>query len=78
MFELNDIEISILRCQICTSRWGGVRYKPIAFKQEGDQDQTQNRFQIVNHIPPDKNRNRLHKLCNISANKVTKAVYKGF
>jgi phage regulator Rha-like protein len=35
MFELSEKEISNLRCQIGTSSWGGVRYKPMAFTEQG-------------------------------------------
>jgi len=35
MFEISDKEIKILRCQIGTSRWGGVRYRPYAFTELG-------------------------------------------
>jgi hypothetical protein len=37
MFELRDDEMKILRSQIVTSRdgWGGIRYKPFAFTEQG-------------------------------------------
>jgi hypothetical protein len=35
MFELNEIETEILRCQFGTSSWGGTRYKPMAFTEQG-------------------------------------------
>ena len=35
MFELSDKEIKNLRSQIGTSRWGGVRYAPMAFTEQG-------------------------------------------
>jgi hypothetical protein len=37
MFELTDEEFEILRSQIVTSRsgWGGTRYKPFAFTEQG-------------------------------------------
>jgi hypothetical protein len=35
MFELSDKEHSDLRCQIGTSSWGGPRYKPMAFSEQG-------------------------------------------
>ncbi|OWP84495.1 DNA-binding protein [Flavobacterium davisii] len=35
MFELNEEEFEILRCQIGTSSWGGTRYRPIAFTENG-------------------------------------------
>jgi hypothetical protein len=35
MFELNDRELEILRCQSVTSSWGGTRYKPMAFTEQG-------------------------------------------
>ncbi len=35
MFELNDDELNNLRCQIGTSSWGGSRYKPMAFTEQG-------------------------------------------
>ena len=35
MFELNKQELDILRSQIGTSSWGGVRYAPMAFTEQG-------------------------------------------
>jgi len=35
MFELNLKEIKNLRSQIVTSSWGGSRYKPFAFTEQG-------------------------------------------
>ena len=35
MFELNKDELKILRCQIGTSSWGGTRYLPMAFTEQG-------------------------------------------
>ena len=35
MFTLTGEEFTNLRCQIGTSSWGGSRYKPFAFTQEG-------------------------------------------
>jgi len=35
MFELTDQEFEILRCKFCTSRWGGARYQPYAFTEQG-------------------------------------------
>ena len=35
MFELNEIESEILRSQIGTSSWGGTRYMPMAFTEQG-------------------------------------------
>jgi len=35
MFELDRNEIDDLRCQIGTSRWGGSRYVPMAFTEQG-------------------------------------------
>ena len=35
MIELNDNDLRILRSQIVTSRWGGSRYKPYAFTEQG-------------------------------------------
>lgn len=35
MLELTADEFEILRCQIGTSSWGGSRYAPFAFSQEG-------------------------------------------
>jgi len=35
MFQLTKEEMSILRCQIGTSRWGGDRYLPFAFTKNG-------------------------------------------
>lgn len=35
MFELNQKELRILRSQIVTSSWGGVRYPPMAFTEQG-------------------------------------------
>lgn len=35
MFELSVKEWEILRCQFVTSRWGGTRYLPYAFTEQG-------------------------------------------
>ncbi|MCB2218945.1 MAG: ORF6N domain-containing protein [Bacteroidetes bacterium] len=35
MFELTKEEFEILRCQIGTSSWGGTRYSPMAFTEQG-------------------------------------------
>lgn len=35
MFELTQYEFEILRSQIGTSSWGGVRYPPMAFSEQG-------------------------------------------
>ena len=35
MFELSKSELDDLRCQIGTSRWGGTRYIPFAFTEQG-------------------------------------------
>jgi hypothetical protein len=35
MFELNNKEFAILRSQIVTSSWGGSRYLPMAFTEQG-------------------------------------------
>jgi len=35
MFQLNSDEFAILRSQIVTSRWGGRRYAPYAFTEQG-------------------------------------------
>ena len=35
IFELTEIESEILRSQIGTSSWGGNRYKPLAFTEQG-------------------------------------------
>ncbi len=35
MFVLTDDEIEILRCQFGTSSWGGLRYPPRAFTEQG-------------------------------------------
>jgi len=35
MFELKKDELEILRSQIGTSSWGGVRYLPMAFTEQG-------------------------------------------
>ena len=35
MFELTQKEFENLRCQFGTSRWGGSRYRPMAFTQMG-------------------------------------------
>lgn len=35
MFELDDVEWSNLRTQFATSSWGGARYKPFAFTEQG-------------------------------------------
>jgi phage regulator Rha-like protein len=35
MFELTAVEFENLRCQIDTSSWGGTRYVPMAFTEQG-------------------------------------------
>ena len=35
MFELKPAEVKNLRCQIGTSSWGGTRYRPMAFTEQG-------------------------------------------
>ena len=35
MFQLTKKEYEILRCQFGTSRWGGRRYLPLAFTEQG-------------------------------------------
>lgn len=35
MFELADSEWEILRCNFGTSSWGGIRYAPYAFTEQG-------------------------------------------
>jgi hypothetical protein len=35
MFQLNNQEVRILRSQIVTSSWGGRRYTPYAFTEQG-------------------------------------------
>ena len=35
MFQLNDDEFQILRSQFATSSWGGLRYAPYAFTEQG-------------------------------------------
>jgi len=35
MFELTQNEVHSLRCQIGTSSWGGTRYLPFAFTEQG-------------------------------------------
>jgi hypothetical protein len=35
MFELNEKELGILRSQSGTSSWGGTRYPPMAFTEQG-------------------------------------------
>lgn len=35
MFELTEEEFELLRCQFGTSRWGGARYIPMAFTEQG-------------------------------------------
>ena len=35
MFELTELEFSNLRSQIATSSWGGVRYLPLVFTEQG-------------------------------------------
>lgn len=35
MFQLSPQEVEILRCQIGTSSWGGRRYRPYAFTEQG-------------------------------------------
>ena len=35
MFELSETEFENLRTQFASSRWGGVRYYPMAFTEQG-------------------------------------------
>ncbi len=35
MFEINNQEFNVLRSQIVTSSWGGSRYNPMAFTEQG-------------------------------------------
>ena len=35
LFELSNQEVTILRSQFVTSRWGGRRYSPLAFTEQG-------------------------------------------
>ena len=35
MFELSKSELDDLRCQFGTSKWGGTRYTPFAFTEQG-------------------------------------------
>jgi hypothetical protein len=35
MIELSDEEFDNLRCQFGTSSWGGARYLPMAFTEQG-------------------------------------------
>ena len=35
MFELSNEEFEILRSQFVTSSWGGLRYSPMAFTEQG-------------------------------------------
>ena len=35
MFQLSEAEFEDLRCQFGTSRWGGRRYRPYAFTEQG-------------------------------------------
>jgi hypothetical protein len=35
MFELSDAEWQNLRCKFSTSSWGGPRYAPFAFTEQG-------------------------------------------
>ncbi len=35
MFELSDAEFKDLRSQFVTSSWGGIRYAPFAFTEQG-------------------------------------------
>jgi hypothetical protein len=35
MFELSDAEWQTLRCKFSTSSWGGPRYAPFAFTEQG-------------------------------------------
>jgi hypothetical protein len=35
MFELSSVEWKILRTQFATSSWGGLRYPPFAFTEQG-------------------------------------------
>ncbi len=35
MFELTNKELRNLRCQFGTSSWGGIRYNPMVFTEQG-------------------------------------------
>lgn len=35
MFQLTALELGNLRCHFGTSRWGGRRYRPLAFTEQG-------------------------------------------
>ena len=35
MFQLTASEWEVLRCNFCTSSWGGIRYAPHAFTEQG-------------------------------------------
>ena len=35
MFQLTEKEVKFLRSQIATSRWGGRRYRPFIFIEQG-------------------------------------------
>ncbi len=35
MFEISKEELENLRCQFGTSSWGGTRYSPMAFSEQG-------------------------------------------
>lgn len=35
MFELSELELNNLRSQFATSSWGGLRYLPMAFTEQG-------------------------------------------
>ena len=35
IFQLTDNEVKNLRCNFCTSSWGGTRYRPYAFTEQG-------------------------------------------
>ena len=35
MFEINEEELQNLRCQFGSSSWGGTRYEPMAFTEQG-------------------------------------------
>jgi hypothetical protein len=40
MFEISKNEMENLRSQIVTSSWGGLRYLPMAFTEQGSMKQT--------------------------------------
>ncbi|MEX2604617.1 MAG: ORF6N domain-containing protein [Gracilimonas sp.] len=72
MFELSDQEFENLRSQIGTSSWGGTRYAPMAFTEQGVaifqriEQQAGGGGKYSNHACVCKNAEMVRKLCGTS------------